>query len=160
MISKNIPLIYVVYKRCTNLSYTIKSNSTKISSCLLNLRTATPKNTLYTFRVNISQCPIGFSLDTSNGICTCDPQLKEKLKGIECRISDESFKLPPLSWMSGISNEIIFTSFCNFDYCLIPENFISLDNANDHCLSGRGRIACGQCAGGLGTVSVHPEFQI
>ena len=29
--------IDIVYKRCTNLSYTIKSNSTKISSCLRNL---------------------------------------------------------------------------------------------------------------------------
>ena len=141
--------IDIVYKRCTNLSYTIKSNSTKISSCLLNLQTATPKNTLYTFRVNISHCPIGFSLDTSNGICTCDPKVEEQLKGIECRLSD---KLPPLSWMSRINNEIIFTRFCNFDYCLIPEIFILLDNPDDHCLSGRGGIACGRCAEGLGTV--------
>ena len=58
--------IDIVYESCTNLSYRIKSNSTKLSSCLLNVRTATPKNTLYAFRVNISQCPVGFSLDTSN----------------------------------------------------------------------------------------------
>ena len=102
--------------------------------------------------LNISQCPIRFSLDTSNGICTCDPKLEEKLKGIECRISDESFKLPPLSWMSRTSNKIIYTSFCNFDYCLISENFISLDNPDDHCLSGRSGIACGRCAEGLSTV--------
>ena len=144
--------IDTVYKRCTNLSYTIKSNSTKISSCLLKLRTATPKNTLCTFRVNISQCPIGFSLDTSNGICICDPKLEEKLEGIECRISDESFKLPPLSWMSRISNEIIYTSFCNFDYCLVSESFISLDDPDHQCLPSRSGIACGQCAEGLSTV--------
>ena len=103
-------------------------------------------------KVNLLQCPIGFSLDTSNGICTCDPKLEEKLKGIECRISDESFKLPPLSWISNISNEIIHTSFCNFDYCLISKGFISLDDPNDQCLPSRSGIACGQCAEGLSTV--------
>ena len=41
--------IDIVYKTCTNLSYTIKSNSTKVSSCLFNLQTATPKNTLYSY---------------------------------------------------------------------------------------------------------------
>ena len=102
--------------------------------------------------MNLSQCPIGSSLDTSNGICICDPKLKEKLKGIECRISYESFKLPPLSWMSRISNEIIHTSFCNFDYCLISKGFISLDDPNDQCLYSRSGIACGQCAEGLSTV--------
>ena len=36
-------VINTAYERCTNLSYTIKSNSTKISSCLLKLQKATPK---------------------------------------------------------------------------------------------------------------------
>ena len=134
---------------CTSLHYIIKSNSTSIPMCLLKLRTATLKNVLHVFKVNISQCPIGFSLDTANGICSCDPKLAEKLKGIECRISDKSFKLPPLSWMSRINDEITFTSFCNFDYCLISENFISLDNPDDQCLSSRSGVACGQCAEGL-----------
>ena len=62
--------------------------------------------------------------------------------------------------MSRISNEIIFTSFCNFDYCLKSETFISLDNPDDHCLSGRGGIACGRCAEGLSTVLVHPDVKV
>ena len=102
--------------------------------------------------MNLSQCPIGFSLDTSIGICTCDPKLEEKLEGIECRISDESFKLPPLTWMSRISNEIIYTSFYNFDYCLISKSFNSLDDPDNQCLPSRSGIACGQCAEGLSTV--------
>ena len=141
-----------VYTNCTSLRYTIKSYSTSIIMCLLKLRTATLQNILYVFKVNLSHCPIGFSLDTSNGICTCDPKLEEKLKGIECRISDESFKLPPCTWMSRISNEIICTSFCNYDYCLISESFISLDKPDDQCLSSRSGIAGGQCAEELSKV--------
>ena len=142
----------LVHMNCTSLHYTIKSNSTSISMCWLKLQTATLNNVLYVFKVNLSQCPIGFSLDASNGICTCDPKLEEKLKGIECRISDESFKLPPLSWMSRISNEIIYTSFCNFDYCLISKGFNSLDDPDHQCLPNRSGIACGQCAEGLSTI--------
>ena len=142
----------LVHTNCTSLHYTIKSYSTCISMCLLKLRITTLENVICVFKVNLSQCPIGFSLDTSNGICACDPKLEEKLKGIECRISDKSFKLPPLSWMSRISNEIIYTTFCNFDYCLLSESFISLDHPNDQCLLSRSGIACGQCAGGLSTV--------
>ena len=54
--------------------------------------------------------------------------------------------------MSRISNEIIYTSFCNFDYCLISESFISLNKLDNQCLSSRSGIACGQCAEELSTV--------
>ena len=142
----------LVYKNCTNLSYTIKSHSMNDSLCLLKLRTATPKSTLYAFKVNITKCPIGFSLDTYYGICKCDPKLEQKLKGIECRILDESFRPPPLSWISKRNGEIIYTSFCNFDYCLISHKFISLSSTDDQCLPSRRGIACGQCNEGLSTV--------
>ena len=40
----------LVHTNCTSLHYTIKSNSTSTSMCLLKLRTATLKNVLYVFK--------------------------------------------------------------------------------------------------------------
>lgn len=144
--------IDLVCENCTNLSYTITTNITDSSVCLLKLQTATPENTLYVFGVSISQCPTGFSLDAYSGVCTCDPKLQAKLEGIECKISDVTFKLPTQSWMSKIQHKIAYTGFCSFDYCPVSQKFISLDSPDGQCLSSRSGIACGQCAEGLSTV--------
>ena len=47
---------------------------------------------LHTFRVNISQCSIGF-LDTSNGICTCDPKVKKENVGYQMSHSSYHYLL-------------------------------------------------------------------
>ena len=147
----------IIYDSCTELHYTIKSNSTSNSMCLLKLRTATRKSTMLILKINISSCPIGFSLDNNLGECTCNIKLQVTLKGIICSISDMTFILMG-GWMSKITiggnrNEIIYTDLCFFDYCtLSPKRIITLDNTSSHCLSGRTGVACGQCANGLSTV--------
>ena len=149
-------LVNVVYNRCTELHYTIKSNTTSDSTCLLQLRTATRKGTDYIFKINVSRCPIGFTLDSSLGECKCDPRLQIKLTGIVCSISDMTFVLPPNGWMSKTKdseNEIIYTNRCFFDYCtLSPIKIITLDNTSSLCLHGRTGIACGKCVNGLSVV--------
>ena len=143
----------LLYDTCTELCYTIKS--TNISMCLLNLRTATIRNTLYVFKIQVSACPIGFSLDSDIGECRCNAKLQVTLKGIICSISQLTFTLPINAWMSKTTegDEIMYTRFCFFDYCtLLPQRIITLDDANNQCLSGRTGIACGQCAQGLSTV--------
>ena len=148
----------LIYNSCTELRYTIRSNSTSDSMCLLKLRAATRKRTMLIFKINVSSCPIGFSLDNNLGECKCDPRLQVTLKGITCSISDMTFMLMG-GWMSKITNigsrneEIIYTSFCYFDYCtLSPHKIVTLDNANSQCLPGRIGLVCGQCANGLSTV--------
>ena len=143
----------LLYDTCTELRYSIKS--TNISMCLLNLRTATKRNTLYVFKIQVSACPIGFSLDSDIGECRCNAKLQVRLKGIICSISQLTFTLPINAWMSKTTegDEIMYTRFCFSDYCtLLPQRIITLDNADYQCLSGRTGIACGQCARGLSTV--------
>ena len=143
----------LIYDTCTELRYTIKS--TNISMCLLNLRTATKRNTLYVFKIQVSACPIGFSLDSDVGKCRCNAKLQVTLKGIICSISQLTFTLPINAWMSKTTegDEIMYTRFCFSEYCTyLPQRIITLDDANNQCLSGRTGIACGQCAQGLSTV--------
>ena len=68
--------VHLVFQTCTALSYTIISNATANTACLLRLRTATLKNTLFVFRVNILRCPLVFYLDNYKDICGCDPKLE------------------------------------------------------------------------------------
>ena len=143
----------LIYDTCTELRYTIKS--TNVSMCLLNLRTATKRNTLYVFKIQVSACPIGFSLDSDIGQCRCNAKLQVRLKRIICSISQLTFTLPKNAWMSKTTegDEIMYTRFCFSDYCtLLPQRIITLDNADNQCLSGRTGITCGQCAQGLSTV--------
>ena len=149
-------LVDVIYNRCTELHYTIKSNTTSASTCLLRLQTATRKGTDYIFKINLSSCPIGFTLDSSLGECKCDPRLQIELTGIVCSISDMTFTLPLNGWISKTKdseNEIIYTNHCFFDYCtLSPYRIITLDNTSSLCLPGRIGIVCGQCANSLSVV--------
>ena len=143
----------LIYDTCTELRYTIKS--TNISMCLLNLRTATKINALYVFKIQVSACPIGFSLDSDIGECRCNAKLQVRLKRLTCSISQLTFTLPTNAWMSKTTegDEIMYTRFCFSDYCtLLPQRIITLDSADKQCLSGRTGIACGQCARGLSTV--------
>ena len=147
----------LIYNSCTELHYTIKSNTTSNSICLLKLKTAAEKSTTLIFKINVSSCPIGFILDYNLGECICNPKLEATLKGIICSISDMTFTLRA-GWMSKINNtgnrnEIIYTSYCFFDYCtLSPHKIITLNNVDSQCLPGRTGIVCGQCAKGLSTV--------
>ena len=147
----------VVYNSCTELRYTIKSKITSNSMCLLTLKAAAKMSTTLIFKINISSCPIGFTLDYNLGECICNPKLEATMKGIICSISDMTFTLRG-GWMSKINktgnrNEIIYTDFCCFDYCtLSPHKIITLNNVDSQCLPGRTGIVCGQCAKGLSTV--------
>ena len=146
----------IVYNSCTELHYIIKSNTTSNSICLLNLKTAEKKSTTLIFKINVSSCPIGFTLDYNLGECTCNPKLQATLKGIICSISNMTFTLRA-GWMSKIDktgnrNEIIYTNYCFFDYCTLSTRKIITVDRESQCLPGRIGIVCGQCAKGLSTV--------
>ena len=147
----------MIYNSCTKLHYTIKSNSTNNSMCLLKLKTPEKVSTTLIFKINISSCPIGFILDNNIGECICNPKLQATMKGIACSISNMTFTLRG-GWMSKINNtdnknEIVYTNFCFFDYCtLSPQKIITLNNVDGQCLPSRTGMVCGQCANGLSTV--------
>ena len=153
----------IVYNNCTELHYTIKSNTTSNSIYLLKLKTAVKKSTMLIFRINVSSCPIGFTLDYNLGECICNPKLQATLKGIICSISNMTFMLRA-GWMSKINktgnrNEIIYTHYCFFDYCTLSTRKIITVDHESQCLPGRTGIVYGQCAKRLSTVFGTSQYK-
>ena len=146
------PQIDLIFQKCTNVSYTIKSSNPNMKTCLLLLSTATKEQTLYAFRVNLTSCPQGFVLDYNGGICKCDPKLLLQISGLSCDISNEAFIRPPYSWISTNSKGVIYTDDCEFDYCGPYPSSVQLTNPDSQCLPSRSGIVCGECAQGLSAV--------
>jgi len=143
------PKCDMIYKKCTRLSYTIKSNTTYNGQCLILLGTLTYP--AFVLNISINHCPLGFSLD-SNGICNCSLSLQSVSRGIICNISNQKFKLPSKYWISSKGQEIVYTTHCKFTYCLNQPGFIKLHNSDDQCISTRTGMGCGECKKGLSTI--------
>ena len=139
---------------CTNVSYIISATSPQLEMCLLMLRTATTEKTIYAFRVHLKKCPLGFKFDAKQGICTCDSVFVNSMKGLSCDISKEKFIRPPNAWISVSENrsDIIYTSNCHIDYCILIPVPVQLNQSDDQCVSNRSGIACGECGKGLSAV--------
>ena len=138
-----------VYQRCTTISYTIKSNSTKW--CSLYLRTATKDDTLYIYNVTLLKCPLG--LIHTEGLCVCDPRLEAK--GLKCNTHDGTFKTPPYTWISEVKNmtEIMYSVECYTDYCLgASTTNVHAKKSNYLCSNNRNGVICGECSKGYSAV--------
>ena len=150
--SRSKPQVNLVYTNCTTLSYTIRSNSSKW--CMLHLRMATSEATLYSYNVTLKRCPLGLILH--DGLCICDPILLGVIDGLTCDVQTGEFERPKFSWIAlGLKNrsEIIYTTACHYDYCLLTSIKVNLSgDPSVQCLPGRSGIACGKCKQGLSTV--------
>ena len=149
------PKVDLIFQNCTNVSYIIRSNSFRppqIKICLLVLSTATKEQTLYTYRVNLQNCPPGFALDYNEGICKCDPKFLLKLSGLSCHISNVAFGRPQNSWISSDSQGVIYARTCHFDYCWLHPSLVQLARPDSQCSHSRSGIACGECGPGLSAV--------
>ncbi|XP_065918464.1 uncharacterized protein [Dysidea avara] len=144
------PKIDLIFKNCTTVSYRIKSVSSHKKICLLLLRTATKENSMYAFKINLQNCPVGFYLQ--QGICTCDPALEENLEGLRCDITFETFFRPPNSWLSKKGSNVIYTGHCLTDYCIRFPSSLQLKEPDKQCTSNRSGIACGACTSGMSAV--------
>ena len=145
--------VAIIYQTCTNLKYTIKSNST--DWCILCLKTVTHKSMLYSFNITLRECPLG--LIHYNGSCICDPRLMNAVKGLTCN-SDGSLIRPPYTWISAITlshnvTDIAYSNECYMDYCAnsVIVNF-NMYHPNEQCLGNRDGVLCGKCPEGFSAV--------
>jgi len=52
------------------------------------------------YRIAMIPCPFGFSLDSEEGICHCDPLLSQNSLVTDCNINDQTILHPANSWIS------------------------------------------------------------
>ena len=97
--------------------------------------------------VNFMQCPLGFRLDSSSGVCDCIDFLSQR--GVSCDIESLSFQRPVPTWIGFRDGSILAHNRCPFDYCRTESSTITLHNTDPQCAHQRSGILCGGCQEGL-----------
>ena len=145
-----------VNRTCTPIDFTIYSLQPVIPKTGI-LQVSVSQNSDHDLHFSIDDCPVGFTLQTVDGLygCTC-VEFFNKLpiaEDFQCdSVSGQINCIDVRSWLSLISDRVEYTKFCLPEYCnnVITE-FSSTDPdvlCNPHH-SGR---ACGACDNGLGKV--------
>ena len=109
------------------------------------------------YHISMIPCPIGFVLNTAEGICQCDSLLKGSLVSItDCNINDQTILRPANSWISAhtVNNSYTYdvSLECPFDYCKPHQSYINLTTPNLQCQFNRYGVLCGHCPPGHSTV--------
>ena len=98
------------------------------------------------FQINVSDCPVGFSL--KNGSCTCDSKLNSH--GYICDIDTETITSPPGYWTGLEEREdgdlLLFHSNCHPTFCNSSKrDFHPSDDPAEACLGNGTGVLCGEC---------------
>ena len=141
---------------CTNASYRVGSNLLKsVEELYLSASTAQANspNPLLVM-VNLLECEnlVGFSLDNEQGVCDCEPKLKER--EMICDIDSRVITRQPPYWLSNYSNHLLLHDNCPYDYCKPDQVQIVMTepNISEQCAFDRYGTLCGSCREGFSHV--------
>ena len=145
-----------VKKTCTELYYQVHTSDTNHSDTLV-LYADGPCSTsgkLLNISLQFLPCPPGFSLNSSERICGCEPRLKMYTTG--CNITERTITREGEYWVGydNSSQALILHPHCPFDYCKPATDHTSfpLNNTDLQCANNRSGFLCGQCKPGLSIV--------
>ena len=109
---------------------------------------------------HLRECPLGFTLDTRVGTCTC-------LEGTEnprftCNVSTFKIIIPQQKWINATFSHLVNNSrygvivhdHCPYDYCKSvhgPQS-IRLEHPSDQCSHFRCGTLCGKCQPGFSSI--------
>ena len=148
--------------RCSNISYTLLSHSSKMCELLLRQDVNTVhgvKVSYDKYHVKLHPCPPGFVFIQMR--CQCDPilTLNEHVK--DCDINDQTLLRSPNSWIfySGSLHTYRLSKNCPFQYCYPRSTKLQLNNPDLQCQFRRSGILCGQCQQGLSTIFGSSDCQ-
>jgi len=106
------------------------------------------------FYVTIKSCPPGFTRQSKQKSCHCDPFLKSFTTS--CNLQDQTVFRPPKSWISGRrfnkSHVYSLSHDCPFDYCLPHSSYVNPSGPDQQCQFKRSGLLCGHCKPGLSAV--------
>ena len=158
-------VVHQTLNNCTNLKYTLTSNSSGI--CILELNTDAQRPSLTQAFVTILDCPFGFILN-ENGACVCHPLListDNPAMVTNCNLTSQTFRRQGNSWLHMVNNsgtlaEVIARSYCSFGYCNTTDSDLSLTDLDAQCLYKRSGTLCGQCQNGYSSVFGSPHCRV
>ena len=148
--------------RCSNISYTLLSHSSKMCELLLRqdidivhgIKVSYDK-----YHVKLLPCPPGFMFIQMR--CQCDPVLTLNEHVKDCDINDQTVLRSPNSWIfySGSLYTYRLSKNCPFQYCYPRSTKLQLNNPDLQCQFSRSGILCGQCQQGLSTIFGSSDCQ-
>ena len=134
-------------KLCSNHSYSVNISDPTRTHVDVNFQLY-HKSVIYppaTLTVELQQCPNGYSLNTSKGICACNDVLKSY--DIECVPETYSLRVPALTWIGKVDGVEVVQKHCQ--YCKRKvERIHSVDESDKLCARNRTGIMCGRCVEG------------
>ena len=136
---------------CTELYYQVHSSATNSSGTLV-LYTDGPCLTngkLLDISLEFHDCPHGFSLNPSEGICECEPRLEKYTTS--CNVTERTLERKGMVWIGydNDSGKLILHPHCPFDYCDSAHINITLNDTDKQCENNRSGLLCGECKSGF-----------
>ena len=142
-----------VKAECTDLYYQIRSSGVN-KTAMLVLYADGPCGTdgiVLNISFQFLPCPPGFSLNSSEMICGCEPRLQKYTTG--CNITERILTREGEFWVGydNYSQALILHPHCPFDYCKPATDRVSfpLNNSDLQCENSRSGLLCGECKSGL-----------
>ena len=149
-------------KKCTNLQFQIFTNESRASfdlcidayrefrssaSCGYYVRYGSSVVTRpVQIQVDLLPCLQGFALAGEPPSCDCYPELKAN--GLKCEINNSIgyFSWNTSLWIGIKDSDVVYSSYCPFDYCVENRVRIPLqENKDAQCRFNRAGILCGAC---------------
>ena len=140
-----------------NISVYTKSETSKSAILLFSL----PKSYSKTYKIELRECPLGFSLNPSSGRCECSSIIKKWLPGTWCSIDNMLITIPKHinPWIGTIDNELALSTVCPLNYCnndpfyptnvkISNESFVQSNSkmqVKRYCQGNRLGPLCGEC---------------
>ena len=140
-----------VLNKCTELYYQVYSSAANNSGTLV-LYADGPCSTngkLLDISLEILDCPHGFSLNPSVGICECEPRLQKYTT--RCNITDRTLERSGDFWVGYDEHTrgLILHPHCPFDFCVSGHINVSLNDTDKQCNNNRSGLLCGDCKSGF-----------
>ena len=107
----------------------------------------------------LHECPIGFVMDSSYGVCTCSQSVLRQNQNVTCDIDSLNITHNGLLWIGTYDtstpfnvnttdpNACIINEGCLF-YCSPNPVTFKLNNTDTQCVNNRGQRMCGSCTEG------------
>ena len=144
---------------CCKLNFTLYSNNSVNLTLYAKESPCTEGISKLVIPLDLSACPVGFSLSNTSLGCECDPKLNDFVTN--CNIQNNSAQRQGNTWItfprgndSNISG-ILVHDYCPYDYCRPPsenaEIWLNLSDPNSsdtQCAFNRSGLLCGCCQDG------------
>ena len=141
---------------CSTIEFSPNQTTTTRHNIKLSAQSKYPSNYLFT-HFTIHECPIGFSIDSSQGVCTCSQSVSRE--NVTCDIVSFNITHNGLLWIGTNDTSTPFNANkTNPNACIINEDCLlycspnpvtfKMNDTDPQCVDDRGQVMCGSCRDG------------